>query len=120
MSFNWRGFITLGELLLSPKEEELQEAYWRTSISRLYYGVFGLINKNLKLKGHKTPRDKSVHLYTIETLRKSDSEKERETGLHLDRLRRKRNIADYDGELYVDQTRVRNSHRYAQLILKRL
>lgn len=45
MSFNWRGFITLGGLLLSPKEEELQEAYWRTSISRLYYGVFGLINK---------------------------------------------------------------------------
>lgn len=120
MRFNWRDFITLGELFVTPQGEKLQEAYWRTAISRFYYGVFGLIREGLESKGFTVPRDKNVHLYIIEALRKSDNEKEREIGLHLDRLRRERNIADYDSEFSVNEVKVKNSHKYVQLILKRL
>lgn len=126
MRFSWQDFITLGNLfitqvlLLSPQEEELQEAYLRTSISRLYYGIFGLVREALESKGFKAPKDKSIHLYTIETLRKSESEKEREIGLYLDRLRRERNIADYEREFSVNVARAQNCRKYVESILKKL
>lgn len=120
MMFNWQDFIKLGELFVSARKEGLQEAHYRTAISRLYYGTFGLIRETLESKGLRVPRDKNVHLCTIEMLRRSESEKEREIGLHLDRLRRERNIADYDNEFSINESRAQNSLKYAKLILKRL
>lgn len=41
MSFDWHLYVALAsELLETAKTEGMEEAYFRSSISRSYYGVF--------------------------------------------------------------------------------
>ena len=95
----------------------MQEAYWRSATSRSYYAVFGEIRYILEDKGYKFRRTR-VHSEVIRFLKSSPFLIQRKTGLDLDRLRRERNKADYDGNIKLTRRRARKSYQLAKGIEK--
>jgi len=113
MSFNWKDYIRLAEDLIKYNKE----AYFRSGISRAYYGVFCLsrnkagfkdyrfywnyvkeIKKNYKNKN----RHVSVHEALVNYYESSKDPKEQSVGKILDELRKNRNDADYNEDKVID------------------
>lgn len=113
MSFDWKKFIELAEILVNQETEEA----FRTAVSRSYYGVFGILRN---IKGFKKHKGGDVHSKLIESLKKSDKEKEREIGRLLDELRRYRNYADYSEDRKIDKNLAENCIAKANKILNQL
>jgi hypothetical protein len=100
MSFDWSGYVVLANTLLERAAEigPSEEACLRASISRAYYGVYGIARRiaerdarTIRLTG--TARDhRLLQQYFLE----SSDKQRRKTGLALNRLRDFRNKADYD------------------------
>ncbi|MGC8482696.1 MAG: HEPN domain-containing protein [Thermodesulfobium sp.] len=91
MSFDWMKFLDLAKELENNKNEE----YIRTSISRKYYGLFCTIRDLIKCEENKK---NNVHFVVIKALKTSEKPDEKWIGSLLDSLRRLRNKADYDGK----------------------
>ncbi|MGQ9571151.1 MAG: hypothetical protein ACUVUQ_10015 [Thermodesulfovibrionales bacterium] len=89
MSFDWRDYIRLAEDLLKHNTE----TYFRSGISRCYYGVFCIARNRAGFKNYKKP---DVHKKVIEHYQNSRNLEEQFVGNTLDRLRRNRNDADYN------------------------
>ena len=67
MSFTWDLYLDFAEELIEyQKTQSLNEAYFRTAISRSYYSVFCLSRNALIKKGILIPTDKSVHYFVID------------------------------------------------------
>jgi len=88
MSFNWIEFIELSEKLIDNFKDQ---ASFRTSISRAYYGAFCLARDKKQINS----TDKNVHKIVIETFQKSSNINEKKVGKILYDLRKSRNEADY-------------------------
>lgn len=74
------------------------EEYGRSAVSRACYGMFGVIRERLEGQtGRRFTQDRSVHSQVIEALIADTRPEFKEVGQNLDRLRRERNRADYDG-----------------------
>lgn len=96
MSFDWIDYVILSEELLLIEEESCL----RSSISRAYYGVFGIIRGKIKfIKNTGT----SVHINLINELKFSTSKIQRKLGKDLDEFRRARNKADYDSKYKIEK-----------------
>lgn len=105
MSFDWRLYIKLADELINfHRTKSLAESYWRSAISRAYYGVFCLSRNFLISKGIRIPR-KNVHRFVIEKYKNSPDQVEKKIGVELDRLRKDRVDADYD-----DRKSINNSY----------
>lgn len=100
MSFDWSEYIDLSFHCLDSIRIDLEEAYYRASISRAYYGVFCLSRDKAGLKTYKrmTKTDPGVHQKVIKQYKASADQKDKSIGLALDRLRKMRNRADYIGD----------------------
>lgn len=59
MSFNWKVFINLAEYLIKNHNPDMNEGWIRTSISRSYYGTYGIASELIKSKGIRLPREKT-------------------------------------------------------------
>ncbi|WP_406535200.1 hypothetical protein [Methanobrevibacter sp.] len=95
--FDWKKFILLGEMLYDIKTEESI----RTAISRLYYGLFGIVRRyliNVKHKYYLKEKDATIHKRVSIELKHSKDSTERELSEILNILRVFRNHADYDEE----------------------
>jgi uncharacterized protein (UPF0332 family) len=88
MSFNWVEFIELSEKLIDNFKDQ---ASFRTSISRAYYGAFCLARDKKQINSS----DKNVHKIVIEIFQKSNNINEKKIGKILFDLRKARNEADY-------------------------
>jgi len=95
MSFDWRKYIKLAEDLLGQGDE----AHWRSSISRAYYGVFCLARNKA---GYKHVKKSDVHRAVIQYYKMSSSPDDKFVGKVLDELRRNRNDADYNDDKVID------------------
>lgn len=95
-SFDWFLNLNVAEKLLEQQGEE----FYRSSASRAYYGVFGAVRDALEQSSLNFPparrgrRTRSEHSSVIGFL-KSDR-RFSTLGANLDRLRRSRELADYD------------------------
>ena len=88
--FDPKGFLTLAETLASNPAGD--PATYRSALSRAYYAVFLVARESLTTKGVISPSfSASDHGLVIRTLRSLN----RQVGDQLDKLRRKRNRADY-------------------------
>lgn len=103
--FDWNKFIMLGKMLCDIKTEESL----RTAISRLYYGLFGIVRRyliNVKHKYYLKYSDAMVHKHVSNELKHSKDPSEQELSEILNKLRVFRNYADYDEgygeEFFVD------------------
>ena len=94
MTFDWMAYIDLSEKCLECNEE----AYFRTAISRAYYGCFCILRDRENLGDDKTS---NVHLRVITHYKKHRSQNYQKIGIKLDQLRWWRNKADYDGEIKI-------------------
>lgn len=113
MSFDWVDFVKLAKKLIENKDE----ASFRSSISRAYYGVFCIARNRKGLKKYKKG---DVHKIVIERFKNSDNYKDQYIGKVLDDLRRNRNNADYDEDKEVNFKLAKRVINKTERVLKRL
>ena len=110
MSFDWLSYVELAIRLIQQRKDDIEEAYLRASVSRAYYGVFGTLWDN---KGNGLRTHGSKHHALIMSLQNSADFIDRKIGVDLDRLRRARNIADYETKATVTVQRALAAHSLA-------
>ena len=98
MSFDWSEYLGLAQELagqiVSPAS---QEAKLRAAISRAYYAVFCKARNHLRdHEGHAIPLGGQAHAYVRDQFKNSPDRLRSQIGHNLDRLRRHRNLGDYD------------------------
>lgn len=99
MSFDWEGYLKLAKILSSdPEVNPLDEARYRTAISRAYYAVFQIAKDFLRDKDYQRniPRE-HVHQFVREKfITHSLGGNYHKIGRNLEDLNHKRNNADYE------------------------
>ena len=94
MSFEWNSFVDLADYLISDEIKDINEAHIRTSISRSYYGVYGVASDYAQEKGCKLP-DKNQHAYVRDRYKLSNVPQVLKIGNRLGILFSDRKKADY-------------------------
>lgn len=98
MTFDWSEYLELAQELAgdgagSPNEE----AKLRSSISRAYYAAFCKARNHLRdIDGYQISRHANVHKHVRDQFKDSSDKSRKKIGTDLDRLRKRRNKADYD------------------------
>lgn len=80
-----------------------REGEWRSSISRAYYAVFHVARNLLSLVGFQVPAASASHQYLYVRLNNCGEPAIQDAALRLNKLRAKRNVADYDLDAAVDE-----------------
>lgn len=98
MSFDWSEYLELAQELAgegaSPTSEE---AKLRSSVSRAYYAAFCKARNHLRdIERQTIPKGGKVHAYVRNQFKDSTDRPRKKIGNDLDRLRLRRNKADYD------------------------
>lgn len=104
MSFDWSEYFSLAQELVgqSVNLPAGQEARSRAAISRAYYAAFCECRNYLWDSGdseEERPRGSKVHQFVKNEFVSSSNVMRQSVGRNLDRLRIKRNQADYDDEI---------------------
>jgi uncharacterized protein (UPF0332 family) len=102
MPFEWISFLKVAERLIAVPAAGVEEAYFRSAVSRIYYGLFGTVRQVLEKKGHRFGPI-NIHSQVIKFLRRSRNHLERRIGAELDRLRLERVKADYQAGITLTQ-----------------
>lgn len=97
----------------------LQEARWRSAISRCYYAIFGVAGNFLVAKGVAIPRI-DTHKFVRDTFSQSNNKLERKIGKDLRNLWHDRKEADYDEGADFDVKRVAVAYQLAVRTLNRM
>lgn len=96
MAFDWFAYYQLAQELADRDDE----ASRRTAVSRAYYAVFCSVRNRLSSRAPAVlTHDASVHQAVWSFLGDSSSSTERQLGEDGKRLRRYRNMVDYDDEV---------------------
>jgi uncharacterized protein (UPF0332 family) len=110
MSFDWIKYVYVAEELL----EKTDESYFRSAISRAYYGIFCIARNN---KGYRRYYGSDVHRKVINDYKDSIYENEQEIGKILDKIRKIRNYADYDEFRLIDKDIAKRVVELAKYVL---
>lgn len=103
MSFCWKDYIDLSNTLIgSSKNNTLEKAYLRTSVSRAYYGVFCIARNYLRDVKNIQIRSQNTHEFVINKFKFSTNLMEYYIGNYLISLRDERNKADYEDSYQID------------------
>lgn len=98
MTFDWSEYLKLAQELAgdgagSPNEE----AKLRSSVSRAYYAAFCKARNHLRdIDGYQISQHVNVHKHVRDQFKDSSNKARKKIGTDLDRLRKRRNKADYD------------------------
>jgi uncharacterized protein (UPF0332 family) len=93
--FDWKDYLKLSKHLKDNPIDNLEEASYRSSISRSYYSVYCIARNQLVNKKSLTIPKKDSHKFVIEEYEKSNNNKEKQIGANLKRLKTERIKADY-------------------------
>ena len=99
-TFDWSSYYSLAqELANQANNSELQEARWRSAISRAYYAVFHEAKNYLQTRvySNRVFPTKDVHEFVISEFKRLD-QTHYKVGIFLERLRLARNKADYTAQ----------------------
>jgi uncharacterized protein (UPF0332 family) len=97
MTFDWSEYLKLARELAGKEGSSAnEEARLRSSISRAYFAAYCVARKCLIDKGHGIPGGDKGHRYICDLLQESIFKEEKQAGVDLNRLRNRRNQADYD------------------------
>lgn len=120
MNFDWKLYIQLSEELInSQKNLFLQEAYYRSAISRSYYGVYCIARNFLAIKGINIPKV-DTHRFVRDEYMKSPNKTERKIGNALQNLLIERKDADYENNAIIDKKRAETAYQLSLRVLSRL
>ena len=98
MSFDWKTFIKLAEYLIQDNNPDMDEAWIRTSISRSYYGIYGIASELIRSKGIEIP-PRDPHKFVREKYTTSSDDTLKKIGNRLGSLWWYRKKADYEKEI---------------------
>lgn len=112
--FDWTRFLVLAEELASRGQDE---AALRSAVSRAYYAAFGKTRQLLRSEGVALPANSHAHLLVWRSCRLAEEPGRRYVGMVGDRLRKKRNAADYNDSLPDLPRMARDSIQIAQRLL---
>lgn len=98
MSFQGQLYVDLAEELIKCcKADHInEEAYFRSSVSRSYYGVFLIARQVMEQKGRRLSSRGAVHQQVQNYFLNSNDNLKKKIGEELKYLRIQRNKADYD------------------------
>lgn len=116
MRFSCRCYLQLAEELIScSKSPDLStDAYFRSSISRSYYGLFLLARKVMESEGSICSTGSGAHKQVQEHFLYSDDNNYRLVGTALQHLRRLRNNADYNLNCIFTRRQAEQAHQRAK------
>ncbi|MBT4485539.1 MAG: hypothetical protein HOC71_17870 [Candidatus Latescibacteria bacterium] len=97
MSFDWTKFLDVAEQLIPDKEENPDDALLRTSISRSYYGAYGVAYTFFEQEGGVRPTE-NTHISIHSIFKESQNDLVCEIGNGLGSLWIERKKADYKKE----------------------
>lgn len=122
MSFDWSEYLSLAQELagqtVSPAS---QEAKLRAAISRAYYAAFCKARNHLRdREGYVIPIGGQAHVYVRDQFKNSPDRLRSQIGHNLDRLRRHRNMVDYDDSVTGLLPMTSRDLRLAQRVLSAL
>ena len=114
-AFDWSKYL---ELAAELAKDDTDEAKLRTAISRAYYAAFHAAREDaMRRLQQKAPRFQT-HRWTINFYAKSNRRIDRKIGRKLKRLKKSREMADYDPFALIDLNFTQASLEEAQLIKK--
>ncbi len=117
MSFDWSKYVELAEKLIEQeKDEKLESAYYRSSVSRSYYGAYCLARDLLISKGFDIPRI-DAHRAVREAFQQGSNRVIKKVGEDLRRLWGERKNADYDAPQSFDKVRAEKALKLAKRLL---
>jgi len=116
MSFNWIDLLRVAADLLKKSGEE----YYRSSINRAYYAMFGRTRQILKTEEIKIFQPPNVHKQVIDFLKKNNDNLYKQIGYDLDRLRRERVKADYKDDVIIKRATALKVHTWAEKLKTKL
>ena len=120
MSFDWSSYIRLAEELINRADSGgLQEACFRSAISRAYYGVFCIARNSLKARRTSIPHI-DTHKFVREQYINSSDRVEKKIGVNLGRLWKDRKRSDYEDTASIDIKRVMTAIDLAKRSLEQL
>lgn len=120
MSFDWQAYVELAnELITHQRTHTLAEAYCRASVSRSYYGVFGIARAWTRAHGIEVGPP-GTHWRVREQYERSLTPDYKKIGAYLHKLWKERKDADYEDSAVVDRRRAATAHRLAERALNRL
>ena len=98
MSFEWQDFLTLArQLESSALADPVCEAKLRSAISRAYYAAFSIARTHLEDRLGFDVADKAhIHQRVWDEFKESGDRSRKKIGYNGDRLKDKRESADYD------------------------
>ena len=123
MSFDWAKYLTVAQELAALSEGHInREALLRCVISRAYYAAFCKSRNYLRDIDEDKALDQSLHVHqlVIDRFKASDDATRKDIGAALHRLRRIRNIADYQDSFRNLETRALKSLKYAEEVIEYL
>lgn len=116
MSFDWKTFRTIAdELIKSQNKQGIEEAYYRSAVSRLYYSAFHSVKNILEQAGVTIPNTR-MHESVRERCESSNNQTYRIIGTNLHRLFNFRIDADYKAKRTVNLTTALSSSSIANTI----
>ena len=119
MSFCWKDYIDLSNILISSsKNNTLEKAYLRTSVSRAYYGIFCIARNYLRDIKNIQIRLQNTHEFVMNQFKFSNNLKEICIGNYLGNLRDERNKADYGDNYQIDINRANKILASANQVLR--
>lgn len=116
MSFNWINLLNVAADLLKKSGEE----YYRSSINRAYYAMFGRTRQILETEEKKIFQPPNVHKQVIDYFKKNNDNLYRQIGYDLDRLRKERVKVDYKDDIIIKRDTALKVHTWAEKLKKDL
>jgi uncharacterized protein (UPF0332 family) len=92
MGFEWSKYLELAEELAQRDDE----AALRSAVSRAYYAVYGKARSHLQYKGIAISNAVNGHEAVWNAFKESGGRTSTGIGINGDRLRRQRNVTDYE------------------------
>ena len=98
MTFDWSEYLELAQELAGDGAGSPNEgAKLRSSVSRAYYAAFCKARNHLRdIDGYQISQHVNVHKHVRDQFKDSSDKSRKKIGTDLDRLRKRRNKADYD------------------------
>jgi hypothetical protein len=90
--FDWLEYLDVADLLLTHPSE----GFWRSATSRAYYGVYCRLREIVERRIGRRLTGPESHREVMNHLRQDRRSTVSRMGQRLDRLRRERNVADYE------------------------
>lgn len=120
MSFDWLDYLRLAQFLAGvSKNSPGQEANFRAAVSRAYYAAFCKARNFLRDvdKDSQVTGTRDIHSYVLDQFMKSPDQTRGRIAINLERLRRYRNMADYDDTMTISQANVIKTLKQAEEVI---